>query len=90
MEDFFNFRAMWTLTIIKIVFVLGVVMIGVAGIVSLVSVVSEGPRGLLGFLGAVMLLFFWRLVCESLIIIFKMHESLEQLVALASKERELA
>ena len=85
-QDFFAFREMWTLKIIKIVFILGLVGLGLAAVGSLIAVYSQGPSALLGLIGAVVGVFFWRLICEAMIIVFKMHESLEQMVKLAERE----
>ncbi|MBO8168798.1 MAG: DUF4282 domain-containing protein [Thermoanaerobacteraceae bacterium] len=83
MQDFINFNKMITPAIIKIIFWIGVglsVLMGLGQILAGLSMRFGG--GLQVFIGLGTLLvgpLFTRVYCEILIVLFKMHETLQQI-----------
>jgi len=82
MNEFFRFRRMLTPTIIEVVFIVGAALIVVGGLLTaIMSAVQAGGRGVIaGLLVAVFGPLILRIYCEVLIVIFKIHESLQELV----------
>lgn len=81
MQDFINFNKMITPAIIKIIFWIGV---GLSVLMGLGQILAGFMRfgGLQVFIGLGMLLvgpLFTRVYCEILIVLFKMHETLQQI-----------
>ena len=75
MGSFFSFDRMITPTIIKIVFWIGLVLSILVGLILLIAGGSSGAR-LVGLIYLLIGPLLWRIYCEILIVIFKMHESL--------------
>lgn len=77
MSDFFNFKRLITTEIIGAVYVIGFLAITIGSIVAMFSGSSEAfVSGLAGVtIGNVV----WRLVCESAIVLFNMHDKLADL-----------
>jgi hypothetical protein len=76
MGDFFAFRTMISSTVIQVVFVLGLVGIVLA---TIGSFAGDEP-----FLGLLILIFgtlYWRILCEFLIVVFRMHATLQAIQA---------
>ena len=71
MRDFFAFRTMITGSVIQVVFVLGLIGIVVAGIGAIAN--DQAPAGLLILVFG---LLYWRILCELLIVVFRMNSSL--------------
>jgi hypothetical protein len=71
MGAFFGFRTMVSTLLVKIVYVLGVLVLTIGGIGSLFL---GGERSLFGLLALVVGNLLWRLVCESAIVLFSIHE----------------
>ncbi len=86
--DFFNFRRMVTPLIIRIIFWGGIVgIIVIAVFIFFASLAgATRPNGTLAILGAfcgapiflVLSALLWRVFCESLIIVFSIHETLSE------------
>jgi len=73
LQDFFTFRVMVSITIIKFLYILGLFFITLAGLVGLFQQGSIGIAIL--FIGNL----FWRIFCESLILAFSIHQELVKL-----------
>lgn len=71
MRDFFAFRTMITGSVIQVVFVLGLIGIVIAGIGAIAN--DQAPAGLLILVFG---LLYWRILCELLIVVFRMNSSL--------------
>lgn len=76
MGDFFAFRKMISGTVIQIVFAIGLVLIVLGGIA---AITQDQP--LVGILLLVFGGLYWRIVCEVLIVIFRMNDSLRDIRA---------
>ncbi|MDR0469813.1 MAG: DUF4282 domain-containing protein [Peptococcaceae bacterium] len=86
MDDFFSFRKMVTPMLIKVIYILGEIGIIIGCISGIVAVRSYsrmlGGRGvnfgavLGGLLVIAISSLFWRVVCESLIVLFSLHSEL--------------
>jgi len=83
MKDFFAFRRMLSASIVRILYVLGMVALTFIGVVLLLSV-NEPLVSMGGFLLITVGNLIWRLLCESMILAFSMHE------LLASIDRRLS
>jgi hypothetical protein len=71
MRDFFAFRTMITGFVVQVVFVLGLIVIVIVGIG---AIANDQP-----IVGILLLVFgglYWRIVCELMIVIFRMNSSL--------------
>ena len=75
MGDFLSFRKMVTPVIIQVIFWIGVAAAIIAGIVVLVSADEAGAR-LFGLLYIILGPLYWRVVCELLILLFRINETL--------------
>jgi Domain of unknown function (DUF4282)/Protein of unknown function (DUF2510) len=76
MRDFFAFRTMISATVIQVVFVLGLIGIVVAAIGAIAS--DQATFGIL------LLIFgglYWRIICEFIIVVFRMNSSLNAIRA---------
>ena len=74
MMDFLQFQVMVSSIIIKVLFALGVIFITIYGLISLFS-----GDFLIG-LGAIIFgNLFWRLFCESIIVMFSIHDRLKSI-----------
>lgn len=69
-NDFFSFREMVSMQIIKIVYILGMIFITIGGIIALFD------NFLIGLVAIVLGNLIWRLVCESAILLFSIHDIL--------------
>jgi len=76
-EDFFAFRTMLSLSLVKIIYAIGLIIITSFGIVIMVAGISDFS-GLLGIIaGSGVILFgnlIWRVICEWWVVFFSMHE----------------
>ena len=75
MGDFLSFRKMITPVIIQIIFWIGVAAAIIGGIVVLVAADEAGTR-VLGLLYMILGPLYWRVVCEIVILFFRMNETL--------------
>ncbi|GEM_PF-2420177 len=76
---FFSFRKMITPSLIKILYVLGMFAIIISGIVFLLLKAQDGPiimALILPLFGIIILNIIWRIICESVILAFGIHELL--------------
>jgi hypothetical protein len=71
MRDFFAFRTMISGFVVQVVFVLGLIVIVIGGIGAIAN-----DQAVLGLLLLALGGLYWRIVCEVLIVIFRMHSSL--------------
>ncbi|MCA1201454.1 DUF4282 domain-containing protein [Priestia flexa] len=89
-SSFFNFDKMLTPSIIKIVFIIVsvlTILLGFGFIVSGINSMYGG--GSLVFLGLALIVvgpLFTRIYCETLIVVFKMHEALHKMAEIKSQE----
>ncbi|MCA2622955.1 MAG: hypothetical protein IM507_19580 [Microcystis sp. M20BS1] len=72
-QDFFTFRKMVSITIIKFLYILGLFMITLVGLSGLFVEPLAGIATLI--IGNL----FWRIFCESLILVFSIHQELVKL-----------
>ncbi len=72
-QDFFTFRKMVSITIIKFLYILGLFMITLGGLSGLFQQTLAGIATLI--IGNL----FWRIFCESLILVFSIHQELVKL-----------
>ena len=74
---FFNFDKMVTLSIIKVIFIIGLILIVLVGF-GMMSEMSYyyDVQPILSILGMLLAGVLWRVNCELLIIMFKIHENL--------------
>ena len=80
MNEFLQFDKMLTPVLIKIVFWLGLGGIGLFTFVSLFNDSTPAVFKLfLLVIGAPVVSLFWRVICEQIIIFFKMHEELRRI-----------
>lgn len=64
----------------KVLYIIGVVFFGIIGLVMIVGGGSEhGLLALLGLGAGILLQIIWRIVCEFIIIFWKMHELLSEI-----------
>ncbi len=75
MGDFLSFRKMITPVFIQVIFWIGVAAAIIAGIVVLVAADEVGAR-LFGLLYIILGPLYWRVVCELLILLFRMNATL--------------
>ena len=77
---FFNFDKMVTLSIIKVIFIIGLIIIVLVGF-GMMSEMSYyyDVHPILSILGMLLAGVLWRVNCELLIIMFKIHENLVQI-----------
>jgi Domain of unknown function (DUF4282)/Protein of unknown function (DUF2510) len=76
MRDFFAFRTMIAATVIQVVFALGLIGIVIAAIAAIAN--DEAAVGIL------LLIFgglYWRVICEFIIVVFRMNSSLNAIRA---------
>jgi len=74
MESFLDFDLMITPVIMRIIYMVGSVLIALG---SLFAMFSGGLLGfLLGLIGGVFALVYFRVICEILILFFKMHKDI--------------
>ena len=71
MRDFFEFRTMISPTVIQVVFVLGLIAIVIGAIGAIAN-----DEALFGILLLVFGALYWRVVCEFIIVVFRMNSSL--------------
>jgi hypothetical protein len=72
MRDFFAFRTMITPFVIQVIFVIGLILVVIGGIGALAN---DQP-----IIGLALLIFgglYWRILCELLIVVFRMNKSLD-------------
>jgi len=81
MNDFFNFKQMISLNIVKLVYIIGVVFITLFGIFTMFGSMWHYSPFFVGFFtfltGGAIIVFgnlFWRVICEYWVIFFSMHE----------------
>jgi hypothetical protein len=83
MEEYLSFRKMITPVIIQIVFWIGAVFVALYGLWMIFSGATSRFGGGTVVLGGLVTLvlgpLFWRIYCELLIVIFRIHESLNEL-----------
>lgn len=70
------FEKMWTLTIAKIMYVLGIIVIIGIGIAS----ISNAEQPLIGLSIIVFGNLIWRVIIEGIILVFSIHERLTQIL----------
>lgn len=73
MQDYLAFRKMITPAFIQIIFWIGVVAIIVSGLLAMDQSI------LMGVLGLLVGLLVWRIYCELMLILFKIHERLGEI-----------
>lgn len=71
MLEFIEFKTMVSSLLIKILYVLGVIVITIYGLISLFS-----GSFLIGLGTIIFGNLFWRLFCESIIVVFSIHDEL--------------
>lgn len=76
MRDFFAFRTMISGLVIQIVFVLGLIAIVLTAIGAFAN-----DEPVLGILVLIFGTLYWRILCEFMIVVFRMHRSLEAIQA---------
>ena len=76
MRDFFAFRTMISATVIQVVFVLGLIGIVIAAIGAMAN--DQAPAGLLILVFGAL---YWRILCEFIIVVFRMNTSLNAIRA---------
>lgn len=83
---FFSFRTMITPGIIKLIYVLGAIGITIAGVVTIISAIKAGRYwggavwGVIWGIGIIILgNLLWRVFCEELIVLFKIHDLLSSI-----------
>lgn len=83
MDRYFNFRTLISVTIIKILYVLGVLGILIGAVIGLRETARFLPLGILEILMVFLLIIIaellWRLICEQWIVLFRIHESVESI-----------
>ncbi len=72
MRDFFAFRTMISAFVIQIVFVLGLIAIVIGAIGAFAN--DQAPAGVLILVVGTL---YWRILCEVLIVVFRMNNSLD-------------
>ena len=73
MNKFLNFDNLITTNIIKVVYLLGVLVITIGSFVGM----AQGGSGVLGgLLGVILGNLIWRVVCENIIVLFDIHDTL--------------
>jgi len=75
MKDFFDFRKMISVQIIKILYVIGVIAITIGGIVMLFI----GDLALAGLGILIIGNLLWRVICEGWILVFSIHDLLSSI-----------
>ena len=76
MQDFFKFRMMVSTIIIEIFYIIGFLVLTIGGIVFL----FQGKQGILIGLGAIIIgNLVWRVLCESWIVLFSIHDILDSI-----------
>ena len=73
---FFNFDKMVTLSIIKVIFIIGLIVIVIAGFGMMSDMYYYDINPIWVILGMLLAGVLWRVNCELLIIMFKIHENL--------------
>ena len=76
MRDFFAFRTMISATVIQVVFVLGLIGIVIGAIGAIAA-----DEAVLGILLLVFGGLYWRIICEFIIVVFRMNSSLNAIRA---------
>ena len=76
MSDFFAFRTMISATVIQVVFVLGLIGIVIGAISAIAS-----DQAVFGILVLVFGTLYWRIICEFIIVVFRMNSSLAAIQA---------
>ncbi len=81
MNDFFGFKTMVSTIIVKVVYILGVFNLFLGGIVAIFIPEEYGmPHNILIGIGIIVIgNLAWRLLCEGIILIFSIHESLQSI-----------
>ncbi len=83
MEDFLKFRKMITPIIIQVLFWVGVAGSVIGGLVAIGTSFGRYGSGAAGFLGGLLMLVlgpvFVRIYCELLILLFRIHETLNEI-----------
>lgn len=77
MRDFFAFRKMITAFVIQVIFVIGLIII----VIGSIGAISEYDQPLVGLALIIFGGLYWRIVCEVLIVIFRMNKSLDAIKA---------
>ena len=76
MNKFLNFDNLITTNIIKVVYLLGVLVITIGSFVGM----AQGGSGVLaGLLGVILGNLIWRVVCENIIVLFDIHDTLSSI-----------
>jgi hypothetical protein len=89
-QDFFSFRSMVSPTIIKFVYILGMAAITLAGAAMLFSGIKASGSDQMIALGSGLGLILignlvWRIICESLILLFSIHALLRSIETALTK-----
>jgi len=78
--NFFSFRKMFSLTLIKIIYVLGMLSVTISGIVMVIGSASYINNNPVPFLIGIAIIILgnliWRILCEGWILLFSVHEQL--------------
>ncbi len=88
MGEFFRFKKMISLTLIKVLYVIGVVVLTIAGLIIMFGGARYG-EGALAFiygLGVIVLgNLVWRLICEAGILLFALYDEVKSINEKLSK-----
>jgi hypothetical protein len=84
-DRFFNFEKLITHSLIKGVYFLGVIGITLLSILA-IFIGSEDEK-IYGFLALIFGNLLWRIVCELMILIFNIHETLKMILAKLEKKK---
>lgn len=90
LSDFLNFRKLITPTVVKVIYALGAVLITASLLMTAIGLLVSGSArsligsySILGFFGIIVLILVsnlvWRLYCELIIVLFGIHESLQDI-----------
>lgn len=83
MKQFLNFDRMITPAIIKVIFWIGVALTVIAGLIQFFAGIASPYGGGIQVASGLMTIIigplFTRIYCELLIVLFKMHEALQQI-----------
>jgi uncharacterized oligopeptide transporter (OPT) family protein len=82
-KDFFGFDKFLTPVLVKIIYWIGIVAIVFSAIVTLYSAFSPQTGGAMGILMALLVLvgglIAWRVICESMILAFRIYDRLTEI-----------
>lgn len=77
MRDFFTFREMVSTGIVQILYFVGMVILTVGGVAAAIMYrESDPPLAQFGILAVLVGNLIWRLFCEGMIVIYRIHDAL--------------